>query len=196
MAVRQLYLGGKLRHRGLVARYLAVRERDVVRRCGKVGEDALYMQVFQRGQVVRQAGDVMRQEPCAAHAGVHVDVQVHLLAEKLAQGVEVLCLLHAGEGGAPAVLHNGLPLLGEAGTQDERNGLAAQRVDARRLRRRGHAEEFDILVVQRLGHTIQAVAVRFRFHDSHLAVLRQHAAYHGKVVAHGICVDFRPGAVE
>ena len=96
-------------------------------------------------------------------------------AVKGAQGIEMLRLFHAGKSGAPAVLHDFLPLPLKTGAENKRACFCPGIPHPAGLRHRGNAEKSAIFAIQGLHHPFQTVAISLRLHNSHQTVIRHDA---------------------
>ena len=171
-------------------------EGDVICRGREVRVDAFEVDVGEVAEVLNEGREVLGQDTCAAHACVYVDVKVCLFAVELGEGVVVVCLLGGGEGGAPTILNDDFALGREAGAKDEGTGAATGIAYAGGLADGGYAEEGDVAVIERAGHSFQPMAVCFSFDDGHLLMRGKNAAHNGEVVFHGIGVHLSPSTVE
>ena len=152
------------------------------------------MQAVQFSQAGKQFFKLVRQESSAAHSRIHGKVDGQRLSVQPRQGIVMLCFLHGGNEGAPAVQHDFLPFLRERGAQDVRAGAAARLADAPGFPHIGHPEESDAFRIQRAANLFQPVAVGACLHDGHVIFPFGRLLDDIQVMADGPEVDFGPGA--
>ena len=141
-----------------------------------MGKHAFQMKVVQLPELLRQAVQFTGQKTAASHPGIHAHMNVYGLVIQGAQGIEMLRLLHAGKGGAPAVLHNLLPFSGKTGPQNKRARLHARIPHPGGFRHGRDAEKGAPFVIQSFHHPLKTVAVSLRLHNGHLPLVRHDAA--------------------
>ena len=183
---------GKFVHGLRKAADLPVREGNIVGSRGQVGKHALQIQMAELLELFRQAVQFTGKKAAAAHPGIHAQMDMDGLVVKGAQGIEMFRLLHAGKGGAPAVLHNLLPFSGKTGTENERACLHPSIPHPASLRHRGDAEKSAVFTIQSLHYPFQSVPVGLRLHNGHQAVVRHHAADDVQIVPQRIGINLGP----
>jgi hypothetical protein len=72
--------------------------------------------------------------------------------------------------------------------------MAPGSLNARRLRHRGYTEKAYVLIIQGLYNTLNAMAIRLSFHNSHAQVVGHNPTHHVQVVFHGVGIHLCPSA--